>query len=273
MADERLPLVPEDDRSLGRVETPTPPRGRRWSPSFGCGASVVACRRDPVPPQALCLVEREPGCAPLGWSDDRQSTRRSRVGAVPVLAAAAAAMWSLRGQTPLDGFVHKRTSPLVDSPLGRPPPRKLRPVLRGARYRTVRGAGLMCCRVATPARARLVTLGKIEDGIETIDPGPSSSPRTSVNTSNRSTSRVVRCLHLRSGLGLAGQGCLCHSQVLIVLRRKSCPKTHVRPLAMCGTRRPFRGVFLPYDALRSGQRPAPGLPHPAVQRLQVFSTS
>jgi hypothetical protein len=28
-----------------------------------------------------------------------------------------------------------------------------------------------------------------------------------------------------------------------------------------------------YDACRSGQRPTPGLPHPAVQRLQVFSTS
>jgi len=29
----------------------------------------------------------------------------------------------------------------------------------------------------------------------------------------------------------------------------------------------------PYDASRSGQRPTPGLPHPAVLRLQVFSTS
>jgi hypothetical protein len=273
MADGLLPLVPEDDRSLGRVESPTPPRGRRWFPSFGCDASVVASRRDPVRPEALCLVEREPGCAPLGWSDDRQSTRRSRVGAVPVLAAAAVAMWSLRGQTPLDGFVHKRTSPLVDFPSGRPPPRKLRPVLRGARYRTMRGAGLVCCRVATSARARFVTLGKMRMVSQRSTQVRAHLPRTSVNTSNRSTNRVVRCLHLRSGLGLAGQGCLCHSQVLIVLRRKSCPKTHVRPLAMCGTRRPFRGVFLPYDALRSGQRPAPGLPHPAVRRLQVFSTS
>jgi hypothetical protein len=31
--------------------------------------------------------------------------------------------------------------------------------------------------------------------------------------------------------------------------------------------------LVPYDAYRSRQRPTPGLPHPAVLRLQVFSTS
>jgi hypothetical protein len=31
--------------------------------------------------------------------------------------------------------------------------------------------------------------------------------------------------------------------------------------------------LVPFDAHRSRQRPTPGLPHPAVQRLQVFSTS
>jgi hypothetical protein len=42
-------------------------------------------------------------------------------------------------------------------------------------------------------------VGHDEDGIETIDSGVRAHlPRTSVNTSNRSTSRVVRCLQLRS---------------------------------------------------------------------------
>jgi hypothetical protein len=36
---------------------------------------------------------------------------------------------------------------------------------------------------------------------------------------------------------------------------------------------PFHGVFFPFDVFRRLQRPTPGLPHPAVQRLQVFSTS
>jgi hypothetical protein len=34
-----------------------------------------------------------------------------------------------------------------------------------------------------------------------------------------------------------------------------------------------RGVCWLYDACGVGQRPAPGLPHPAVLRLQAFSTS
>jgi hypothetical protein len=35
----------------------------------------------------------------------------------------------------------------------------------------------------------------------------------------------------------------------------------------------FHGVLAPYDACRSGQRPTPGLPPPAVLHLQAFSTS
>jgi hypothetical protein len=50
-------------------------------------------------------------------------------------------------------------------------------------------------------------------------------------------------------------------------------KVHLYSQANCEDRRPFHGVWIPYDACRSRQRPTPGLPHPAVLRLQVFSTS
>jgi hypothetical protein len=50
-------------------------------------------------------------------------------------------------------------------------------------------------------------------------------------------------------------------------------KAHLYSQANCEDRRPFHEVWVPYDACRSRQRPTPGLPHPAVLRLQVFSTS
>jgi hypothetical protein len=97
---------------------------------------------------------------------------------------------------------------------------------------------------------------------------------TSVNTSNRSTSRVVRCLQLRSrALGVAGQGSLCHSQVLIVLRSNVVSEDPCPSASVVRTRAALPWGLVPYDALRSGQRLAPGLPHPAMRRLQVFSTS
>lgn len=47
----------------------------------------------------------------------------------------------------------------------------------------------------------------------------------------------------------------------------------IRNPASCEDKRLSHGVCVPYDACRSGQRPAPGLPPPAVLRLQAFSAS
>jgi hypothetical protein len=49
--------------------------------------------------------------------------------------------------------------------------------------------------------------------------------------------------------------------------------TSDRPEPIFDDVRPFHGIAVPYDACSHEQRPAPGLPHPAVLRLQVFSTS
>jgi len=55
-------------------------------------------------------------------------------------------------------------------------------------------------------------------------------------------------------------------------KSSSMQRAHFRALKL--TYEPsFPGVPSPTTSLRCGQRPAPGLPHPAPLRLQVFSTS
>jgi hypothetical protein len=53
--------------------------------------------------------------------------------------------------------------------------------------------------------------------------------------------------------------------------RSTCPQVSREPTTR--TIAAFHGVLMLFDAYRSGQRPTPGLPPPAVQRLQAFSTS
>jgi hypothetical protein len=89
------------------------------------------------------------------------------------------------------------------------------------------------------------------------------------------------------GLQLAscGSAWSTHSRHSLALRRASRVSPDPRAcdlLHRCGTSTtadtgvlstPSHGVLRLYDAFGQRQRPAPGLPHPAVLRLQAFSTS
>jgi hypothetical protein len=65
----------------------------------------------------------------------------------------------------------------------------------------------------------------------------------------------------------------CYYQVIIVLRRKPWPKNPIPSTSSSWTRAALPWGLVLFDACRSEQRPAPGLPDPVVLRLQVFSTS
>jgi hypothetical protein len=64
-----------------------------------------------------------------------------------------------------------------------------------------------------------------------------------------------------------------HVEYSIVLRRRSWPKNPLPSANAPRTRAALPWGLALYDAFGSRQRPTPGLPHPAAQRLQAFSTS
>lgn len=176
MADGLRPLVPEDDWSRGRVEISMPPRGRRWTPSCSRSASAVTRRREPVPPGTLCLAEREPGCAPLGWSDDRQATRRSRVGVDPDARRSCAGHMEFSGTA-----ASRRVSPQTDeSACGSAPRATFASKAPTSASRRAIPSGTRC-RARVLARCHVSTcslrhVGRVEDDIETCRPWcPSSS--------------------------------------------------------------------------------------------------
>lgn len=174
VADGLLPLAPKDDWSRGRVEISTPPHGRLWPLLHGHSASAVATRREPVPPGALCFAEQEPCCAPLGWFDFRQGTRRSRAGAAPDARRSCAghvesprtkaSRWGSPRMNKSTRGSFRRVTLTSKAPTGA----SRRAIPHGARCR----ARVLPCRHVSTCSPRHV--GRVEDGIETIDPGPSS---------------------------------------------------------------------------------------------------